>query len=130
MSTIKEMMLPFGNEMKGISISHATMRTQDLVLSFMNFLQENNDSAFNYMCTVLQTQIFDEELNITWGGIKERLEDSSYEDITSDTVRELLTEFLHERLFMCLNQLAPEGCYFGSHVGDGSDYGFWEIDIE
>lgn len=29
-------------------------------------------------------------------------------------------------LFDTLNSYAPEGYYFGAHIGDGSDFGFWK----
>lgn len=32
-----------------------------------------------------------------------------------------------EMLFDILNDVAPEGTYFGAHEGDGSDFGFWPL---
>jgi len=36
-----------------------------------------------------------------------------------------LTYFLNEDLWDLMNEIAPEGTYFGSHPGDGSLIGFW-----
>lgn len=43
---------------------------------------------------------------------RDPLEDASY--------------FLNEDIWDAMNDIAPEGCYFGATEGDGCDYGFWE----
>lgn len=36
--------------------------------------------------------------------------------------------YMSDVLFDYLNNCAPDGHYFGAHVGDGSDFGFWEYE--
>lgn len=31
-------------------------------------------------------------------------------------------------LSVASEDFAPDGFYFGSHIGDGSDFGFWEME--
>lgn len=39
--------------------------------------------------------------------------------------------YLIDELCDCLNDFAPPGHYFGTHPGDGADFGFWpDVDFE
>lgn len=43
--------------------------------------------------------------------------------LTSDQAVEDL-----ETILSWLNELAPDGFYFGPHIGDGSDFGYWAVE--
>jgi len=91
----------------GDIISQATLRTDDLVTSFMDFIEATCD---------------DESIKAV---ASEYVECKLLED---DNDSDELAWFLNEFLFDCMNEIAPEGTYFGSHPGDGSLFGFWEIE--
>lgn len=81
------------------TISHGTMREADLIPAFAS------------------------ELERLAGRTALVVEAESLDDFESETASWILDE-----LFDALHDEAPAGCYFGSHPGDGSDFGFWPID--
>lgn len=97
----------------GLSISHATMRNEDLIPAFIEVLsvmnrqkvrtlyRENDD-----LCDAMVD--FDNEKESTkvfW---------------ESENATEICMQ-----LFEWIDLESPKGFYFGSHIGDASDYGFW-----
>lgn len=99
-------MKPLSDRYVNQSVSHATMRTEDLVPVFIDFLDMTRGKT-----GVPEVKIA--MLKEEW----ERVAGTEEEDY-----------FLNEDLGEYMNKIAPEGCYFGSHPGDGSDFGFWEIE--
>jgi hypothetical protein len=82
------------------SISSGTMRPEDLIPTFADTLKElDTDGAYSDL-------------------IKEVGTLTKYDTDEAD--------FILSDLFDALDALAPAGCYFGAHPGDGADYGFWE----
>jgi hypothetical protein len=83
------------------SVSHGTMRPEDLIPCFLaELLKHDPDHAVAL-------------------DIQETLHSRTDYFGSEDDLFDLDT------LFDILNQLAPPYCYFGSHPGDGSDFGFW-----
>ena len=98
------------NELKNLSVSHATLRPQDLIESFTQVLKADGPQKHkqiiqdaNVWLEVFTQAPNDDNLN----------EEGSY---------------LLEDLFAALDSIAPSGYYFGAHPGDGSDFGFWEVE--
>ena len=87
------------------SISRGTLRTVDLLEAFADELDrlesESDDVAEARAVLTLH--------NAGWLTIAD-----------SDEASELV-----QALQDALNEFAPSYCYFGTHEGDGSDFGFW-----
>lgn len=95
------------------TISHGTMRPQDLIPAFLDALEEVHPEAYEQM------------MACAFGPIPAYVQDEGDDSEwwNSDDAAWLL-----EELFDALNEAAPDGYYFGAHPGDGSDYGFWAIE--
>jgi hypothetical protein len=94
------------------SISSGTMRTEDLLSSFADELE--NCFRLNLCDLDKEPLHYRERLQrLMWDAREVTNFDS---EKTSDIVDEL---------FEALNAFAPPYCYFGAHPGDGADYGFW-----
>ena len=86
------------------SISHGTMRPQDVLPALLDALAEHDEDAYT-QCMHLIPSYASEDDDVAW-----------WHEEAPDHV---------EALFDALNDCAPAGLYFGAHQGDGSDYGFW-----
>lgn len=95
-----------GKEWVGTSVSTATLREEDLIPAFESVLDE---AGVNYDRPVAVDKLF------AGKGL-------------SDGEQEEIAYYLNESLFDLLNEIAPEGTYFGAHPGDGADFGFWEVE--
>jgi hypothetical protein len=82
------------------SISHGTLRTQDLLEAFANTLQQFNRTH------PLLGEYLDIHANDAWDSDK-------------------AADLLNEGFFNALQTLCPPFVYFGTLEGDGSDFGFW-----
>ena len=136
------------DDFAGLELSSGTMRPEDLIPCFLSFLSAHAPQALPARTPYMGIQLLmqpdtgavDTEdgwyttyLHATveeWGG--EAFEDGHLVPVihTFDGWREggywteQASDDLHE-LFDILDNLAPEGCYFGALEGDGACYGFW-----
>lgn len=108
--------------LENVSIITGTLQTQDLAIAFFGFLEtEAPDKAAEFARTWgdpntwdFSTPSVDTGTGPQWQACHNRLDQYDFA--------------LNEVLFDLINTLAPEGCYFGSHPGDGSDFGFWAVE--
>ena len=100
------------------SISSATMRSEDLIPVFIDALWElNPEKAKSIQKDIDKLKIVEKP------GYGEYYDET--DDIDGLSSMELASYIINEDLFDALNECAPPYAYFGSHPGNGSDYGFW-----
>lgn len=97
-----------GKEWIGGSVSHATLREEDLIPAFEAVLDAAGVE-------------YDRPPSVDKLLLGQALTDDEEEEVGL---------YLNETLFDLLDGIAPEGTYFGAHPGDGSDFGFWESETE
>src|SRR5687768_11411682 len=100
------------------SISHGTMRNVDLIEAFSDALdrlviKNAREGAENKS-----------HIQLVWLA-RETLAEVSEDDHDADTEigHDATLSDMTEELFEALNEYAPPYGYFGSHSGDGADYG-------
>lgn len=111
------------------SVSHGTHRLTDLYDAFSGVLGEIDPQALHE----IRTQYKDVLGAIGDAMMSAKLEDAwaNWDTVASEYLHahpDAETEFsemINEAFFNALDKVAPEGCYFGAHPGDGSDFGFW-----
>ena len=97
----------------GGTLIHATMRACDLIPAFLNAIRDTAEYA----------QIMQSINGANWNMCV--ITDAGASDTDERWDSEDISYFLNETLWDIMNSYAPEGYYFGSHPGDGSDYGYW-----
>lgn len=109
------------------SISRGTLRTEDLLPDFIAELEwqiRRNGEHFS------NPENFGERdrLNNLVGEAQDCFTKSG--KAIKRSKRDFAEELVNETLPDALNLFAPAYSYFGAHCGDGSDFGFWPMDIE
>jgi hypothetical protein len=94
------------------TISHATLRTEDLLEAFASELEYQVQRNAAEWCSDKGRKQRDAYLKL--------VAEAEEIDVDSDDACELVNE-----LSDALEDFAPPYCYFGNTEGDGSDFGFW-----
>jgi len=103
------------------TVISGTFNSRDLIPTFINLVSEiidgmamDHGDRFKTMYARYTEELGDMERNAYSPTYYEL--DECYHDL--------------ERLFDMLDELAPSGHYFGSHPGNGADFGFWPCEEE
>lgn len=98
----------------GMTLSEATMLSEDLIPSFIDFLESVAED-----CEIIEdVESLKEEVDKL-----ELEENTGYGTYYKD--QEEASWLLNEQIWDLLNDIAPDFTCFGSHPGDGACYGFW-----
>lgn len=120
-----EIIVSLPNSYKNQSVSVGTLNDYDLFVAFRDFCINHGILPKNGESYLLET--FSEiDPQIVLCGSSEELEEKL--PPTMENNQKLL--WVVYEFYDLIDKVAPAGCYFGSHPGDGSDIGFWEFETD
>lgn len=93
-------------DLRDRSVSSGTLKSEDLIPKFLGVLKTYGKDKYDAY-------------------IKENPEVEDWENLDEETMGWVVDE-----LTDLLNEIAPDGCYFGASDGDGADFGFWSMSNE
>jgi len=94
------------------TVSHGTLRTEDLLERFADELEHHVQDNAEAWCSDEGRAERDALVALVW--------DAREADPDSDEASDIV-----DQLQDALSRFAPEDHYFGAHEGDGSDFGYW-----
>lgn len=98
---------------KGATVSEGTLQPDDLLSAFADTIDA----------------IYDENQTSPDEDLQGLLDHASALDTESDDEADAVSDTI-DALMAELDKLAPEGCAFGVHEGDGALFGFWSVEQE
>lgn len=107
------------------SISHGTLKTEDLLSAFLSEMEWQMGRNGEYFAA---PENFGERDKMA-GLIGDAQDCFNDEDEIAEDKQDEADELVNE-LQDALGAFAPPYCYFGTHEGDGSDFGFWPFTAE
>lgn len=105
----------------GDVVSEGTLRDQDLLRNFADALEGYSPVNDIYLVRLSRVMADVADLLDEHPGVL-------YDKKNNSILREEISVMINETLSNRLNNLAPEGTYFGVNVGDGSLFGFWRLE--
>lgn len=106
--------------MRAGTLIHGTLLTYDLIEAFVAELEDQSIGEDDPEVK----QLVMEANEVCAHGLRHGKDAVNY----ADAGRAEEYGYLLERLTDKLDELAPEGVYFGAHPGDGADFGYWEVE--
>jgi hypothetical protein len=102
------------------SLIHATLRSEDLLPAFLHALEDyRHPKAGAFNSELIELGFGYSQCGACGLGNREEWPEGFDDDMASEIIDEMVD---------ALNDLAPAGYYFGVHLGDGSDFGFWKCE--
>ena len=127
------------------SVSHATLKSEHLMESFMNFIEYGKQIAnpsipehaqwlnsVNVLMEYLRNDLAKYGPFIRMKHYRNVIGTVSMYWVCNDEHEYFETEscsWLIDMLFDVINEASPDGYVFSAHIGNGSDFGFWSIEM-